>query len=120
MFKQKTTEQIKAATRETSSGSYAFYNNPKYRGWIYQALLVIGLGYFFTSIISNTLANMEASGIKTGFGFLDNSAGYDVLMSLISFSATDSYFRIFIVGFLNTALVSVLGIFFATILGFIF
>jgi len=120
MFKQKTTEQIKAATRETSSGSYAFYNNPTYRGWIYQALLVLGLGYFFISIISNTLANMEASGIKTGFGFLGSTAGYDVLMSLIPFSATDSYFRIFIVGFLNTALVSVLGIILATILGFVF
>jgi len=63
---------------------------------------------------------MEASGIKTGFGFLGSTAGYDVLMSLIPFSATDSYFRIFIVGFLNTALVSLLGIFFATILGFVF
>jgi len=36
---------------------------------------------------------MEASGIKTGFGFLGSTAGYDVLMSLIPFSATDSYFK---------------------------
>ena len=120
MFKQKTTEQIKAATRPTNSGAHAFYNNPKYRALIYQILLVSGLIYFFFTIISNTLSNLEAAGIKSGFGFLSNAAGYDVLMSLIPFESTDSYLRVFIVGFLNTMLVSALGIFFATLLGFIF
>ncbi len=120
MLKQKTTEQIKAATRKTDSGSHAFYNNPKYRAAIYQALLIFGLAYFFFTIISNTLDNLEAAGIKSGFGFLSNAAGYDVLMSLIDFDSTDTYLRVFIVGFLNTILVSILGIFFATVLGFIF
>ena len=120
MFKQKTTEQIKAATRPTDTAAHAFYNNPKYRAWIYQLLLVIGLLYFFYVIISNTFTNLEAAGIKSGFGFLSNAAGYDVLMSLIPFESTDTYFRVFIVGFLNTILVSALGIFFATLLGFIF
>ena len=59
------------------------------------------------------------SKVKTGFGFLGASAGYDVLMSLIPFGPTDTYFRVFIVGFLNTILVSVLSIVFATIIGFI-
>ena len=63
---------------------------------------------------------MEATGIKTGFDFLGAAAGYDVLMSLISFESTDTYGRIFVVGFLNTLLVSAIGIFFATLLGFIF
>ena len=120
MFKQKTTEQLKAATRPTDTAAHAFYNNPKYRALIYQILLVSGLIYFFFTIISNTLSNLEAAGIKSGFGFLSNAAGYDVLMSLIPFESTDSYMRVFIVGFLNTMLVSALGIFFATILGFIF
>ena len=120
MFKQKTTEQIKAATRPTDTAAHAFYNNPKYRALIYQVLLVSGLLYFFYTIISNTLGNLEAAGIKSGFGFLSNAAGYDVLMSLIPFESTNSYMRVFIVGFLNTILVSALGIFFATILGFIF
>lgn len=120
MFKQKTTEQIKAAARTTGSGSHAFYNNPKYRAVIYQTLLIAGLTYFFYTIISNTLGNLEAAGIKSGFGFLDNAAGYDVLMSLISFESTDTYLRVFIVGFLNTILVSIMGIILATVLGFIF
>ncbi len=120
MFYRKTTEQIKAATRPSSVGAKAFYNNPKYRGWIYQALLLIFLLAFFFGIISNTLDNMAAQGIKSGFRFLETSVGFDVLMSLIPFDTTDTYARIFLVGFLNTVLVSLIGIFFATILGFIF
>ena len=121
MFKQKTTEEIKASARKSVTGSSgAFYNNPQVRSIVYQILLVAGLLYFFGTIIGNTLGNMEAIGIKTGFDFLSAAAGYDVLMSLISFEATDTYGRIFVVGLLNTILVSVIGIVFATILGFIF
>ncbi len=121
MFKQKTIEEAKASARRSSgNSSAAFYNNPNVRAIFYQILLVFGLGYFFYSIISNVLANMEATGIKTGFSFLGASAGYDVLMTLISFESTDTYGKIFIVGFLNTLLVSAIGIVFATILGFIF
>lgn len=121
MFRKKTIEQTKSAARKSGGkASAAFYNNPHVRALFYQSLLVLGLGYFFYSIISNVLANMEATGIKTGFSFLTASAGYDVLMSLIPFEATDTYGRIFVVGFLNTLLVSGIGIFFATVLGFLF
>lgn len=120
MFSPKTTEEIVAAQRSKEIGGGAFYNNPKYRGWMYQGLLLFFLLAFFYSIISNTLDNMAAQGIKSGFGFLSSSAGFDVLMSLIAFDATDSYARIFVIGILNTILVSIIGIFFSTILGFIF
>ncbi len=122
MFKEKSIEELKSASRKRSSGKTAgaFYNNPRIRGFFYQIVLVIGLLYFIGTIIGNTLANMEATGIKTGFAFLNAAAGYDVLMSLIPFEATDTYGRIFIVGFLNTLLVSAIGIFFATLLGFLF
>ncbi len=45
-------------------------------------------------------------------------AGFGILQSLIPYTETDSYGRTFVVGLLNTVLVSVLGIFAATILGF--
>jgi general L-amino acid transport system permease protein len=120
MFAKKTIQEEKTQLRKAGSSAGAFYNNPTYRAIIYQVLLVLGLGYFFYTIVANTLANMEARGIKSGFDFLSASAGYDVLMSLIPFQSTDTYARIFVVGFLNTILVSIIGIFFATILGFIF
>ena len=122
MFNEKTIEEVKSANRKASSDatSTAFYNNPRIRGLFYQVALVAGLLYFFVTVIGNTLDNMEATGIKTGFAFLDAAAGYDVLMSLISFESTDTYARIFVVGFLNTLLVSAIGIFFATLFGFVF
>ncbi len=120
MFSRKTVEQIKLETHPGRVGAKSFFNNPKYRGWIYQSILLIFLAGFFYSIVSNTLDNMSAQGIKSGFSFLGTSAGFDVLQSLLPFQTTDSYSKIFIIGILNTILVSVIGIIFATILGFIF
>ncbi|GGY53825.1 amino acid ABC transporter permease [Bacterioplanes sanyensis] len=104
---------------EGSKSAPAFYNNPNVRAVFYQLLLVATLGYLVFLIIANTLANMEARGIKTGFDFLTTTAGFDILMSLIPYDATDTYLRTFFVGLLNTILVSAVGIVLATMVGFI-
>src|SRR6202008_3067584 len=57
--------------------------------------------------------------ITSGFGFLKNTAGFDVSQNLIPYSGSDSYIRVFLVGLLNTLLVSLIGIFFAPLIGFI-
>jgi len=75
--------------------------------------------WFFWTIFDNTMTNMESRGITTGFGFLDNTAGFGILFSLIPYDETNTYGRTFVVGLLNTLLVSGLGILFATIIGFI-
>jgi len=62
---------------------------------------------------------MEARGIKSGFAFLNSTAGFDILMSLIDYDATHTYGRTFLVGLLNTILVGIIGMFFATIVGFV-
>lgn len=102
-----------------SNRQHAFYNNPKIRAYFYQFALLAGLVYFFYAIVSNTIHNMEIRGIKSGFDFLSTTAGFDILMSLIPFDATYSYGRTFVVGLLNTLLVSIIGIFFATLIGFL-
>jgi general L-amino acid transport system permease protein len=107
------------SNEQPAKSAPSFFNNPRNRAIIYQVLLLAGLGYFFYTIVSNTLANMEARGIKSGFGFLSITAGFDILMSLIPFDATNTYGRTFLVGLLNTILVSIIGIFLATLLGFI-
>ncbi len=101
------------------SSTPVFYNNLHIRAVIYQTLLVLGLGYFFYLISSNAITNMESRGIKSGFDFLSSTAGFDILMSLIPYDATYTYGRTFLVGLLNTILVSVIGIIASTILGFI-
>jgi general L-amino acid transport system permease protein len=96
----------------------AIYNRPKVRSFCYQLVLLavaLGLGYAF---VINAKANLDAQNITSGFGFLDQTAGFGVNQSLIPYDESDTYARVFLVGLLNTLLVSGLGIVLATILGF--
>jgi general L-amino acid transport system permease protein len=88
-------------------------------GFALQILFVIALIWIGYEIIANARANLETQRITSGFGFLKNNAGFDVSQTLIAYSGSDSYTRVFLVGLLNTLLVSVIGIFFATVIGFI-
>lgn len=91
----------------------------KQRGWLYQFLfiaVIIGTGWL---LISTLLENLQRQGIVTGFGFLDDTSGFGVIFSLIEYSESDTYGRVFWVGLGNTLLVAGLGIMFSTVLGFI-
>jgi general L-amino acid transport system permease protein len=88
-------------------------------GFVLQILFVAVLAWIGYEIVANARANLQAQRITSGFGFLNNTAGFDVSQSLIPYSGSDSYSRVFLVGLLNTLLVSIIGIFFATVIGFI-
>ena len=105
-------------TSETTAASGHFWNDPGKRAIIFQLLLIAGLAGILYTIINNTLTNLDQRGITTGFAFLNNQAGFGILQTLIPYTEADTYGRTFIVGLLNTILVSVLGIIAATILGF--
>ncbi len=104
---------------ESAPSKAALWRRPIFRSVLFQALLMIGIAAFGYYLFNNTLHNLEQRGISTGFGFLSQEAGFGIVMSLIPFSETSTYWDTFIVGLLNTLLVSGLGIFFATIIGFI-
>src|ERR1700747_2808320 len=87
-------------------------------GFALQILFVIALVWIGYEIIANARANLETQRITSGFGFLSNTAGFDVSQSLIPYNGSDTYTRVFLVGLLNTFLVSIIGIFFATVIGF--
>ena len=76
-------------------------------------VLVIG---FFTI---NAQLNMDERGIDFGYGFLSQESSFDVQFSLIEYDGSHSYAKAYLVGLLNTILVSVLGIIFCTIIGVI-
>ncbi|WP_065756199.1 amino acid ABC transporter permease [Bradyrhizobium paxllaeri] len=88
-------------------------------GFVLQLLFVAALAWISYEIVANARANLQAQRITAGFGFLANNAGFDVSQSLIPYSGSDPYTRVFVVGLLNTLLVSVIGIFFATVIGFL-
>ena len=95
------------------------WNDPRIRAIVFQVLVsagVIAVGVF---LVRNLLHNLEVRGISTGFGFLANRAGFAINQSLVAYDESSSYGRTFVVGLLNTLLVSGLGIVLATILGFI-
>ena len=77
------------------------------------ALVILTIGYF----AYNAQVNMGNRGISFGYGFLSQEASFDIGFSLIDYDGSMSYARAFLVGLLNTLLVSVIGIFFATLIG---
>ena len=77
------------------------------------ATLVSIIGYF----AFNAQVNMGNRGISFGYGFLSQEASFDIGFSLIDYDGSMSYARAFLVGLLNTLLVSAIGIFFATLIG---
>src|ERR1041385_3531324 len=88
-------------------------------GFVVQILFVAVLAWIAYEIVANARANLQAQRITSGFGFMANTAGFDVSQNLIPYSGSDTYTRVFLVGLLNTLLVAAIGIFFATILGFL-
>src|SRR3989440_1874073 len=88
-------------------------------GFPLQILFVAALVWIGYEIVANARANLQAQRITSGFGFLNNTAGFDVSQNLIPYSGSDTYTRVFLVGLLNTLLVSIIGIFVATVIGFL-
>ena len=95
------------------------WNDPRVRSAVFQILAVSAVAWVGYSLFQNTINNLASRGISTGFGFLDSTAGFGIIMSLIEYDETMTYGRTFLVGLSNTLLVSGLGILFATIVGFI-
>ena len=97
----------------------AFGGRAGWGGFVLQILFVAALAWICYEIVANARANLQAQRITAGFGFLANTAGFDVSQNLIPYSGSDPYTRVFLVGLLNTLLVSIIGIFFATVIGFL-
>ncbi len=95
-----------------------FLNDPIIRGYFYQALLVAIVGGLVYWLGLNAIQNLTAQGKSLGFDFLGNTAGFDVSYALIPYSRVSTYLDVFLVGLLNTLLVSLISIVLATILGF--
>jgi len=103
-----------------TSGIESFLDDrPKLKKYLPQALtlffIIFVLGYF----TFNAQVNMGNRGIVFGFGFLQQEASFDIQFSLIDYDGSYSYGRAYLVGLLNTILVAVIGIFFATIIGIV-
>ncbi|MEH0075154.1 amino acid ABC transporter permease [Pannonibacter sp. Pt2] len=109
-------------TRENgaaSSSRGSLVNDPHVRGIFFQLLLITVLVVVGYVIVSNTIANLQRQNIASGFGFLDRVSGFGTSQSLIEYSESSTFGDALLVGFLNTLLVAVIGIMFATVFGFV-
>src|ERR1700733_15388086 len=98
---------------------YALGGRAGWGGFLLQLVFVAALVWIGYEIVANARANLQSQRITSGFGFLGNTAGFDVSQSLIPYSGSDTYIRVFFVGLLNTLVVAIIGIFFATVIGFL-
>ncbi|HET8704239.1 amino acid ABC transporter permease [Castellaniella sp.] len=93
------------------------WNDPATRALIYQVVILglVALGVWY--LTSNTLHNLAARNISTGFDFLHEEAGFAIGESMVQYSPADTYGHAVVVGLLNTLKVSVIGVIAATLFG---
>lgn len=104
---------------EKTTTNTSFLNDAGNRALLFQAVLlivVLAVGYY---LFHNLQANLDNQGISTGFSFLNEPAGFPILIHLIEYTEANSYGRAFLVALINTTVISLMGIILATIIGVI-
>src|SRR5256885_6460955 len=98
----------------------ALIYDPKVRSIAYQVILCAVIVFLAYSAVRNAADNLARAKIASGFGFWNQTAGFDISQTLIEYTAQGgTYGRAFWVGLLNTLLVAAIGIVLATIVGFL-
>ena len=93
------------------------WRSEAFRALVYQIIALAVVAFALYYLASNTFANMQARGIRSGFDFLAQPAGFDIGESIIPYDALNPYWKAFLVGLANTLRVAVIGVILATILG---
>jgi general L-amino acid transport system permease protein len=100
----------------------AWWRSRRLRGLLFQTALLAVLLFLASGLIWHALTQIFeilTQGYASDFAFLNSTAGFDIIQHLIPYSETSTYGRVLLVGLLNTLLVAIIGVVFATILGFI-
>jgi general L-amino acid transport system permease protein len=87
------------------------------RSLIYQLVAIASVIALIALLVRNTLANMKARGIQSGYDFMNQPFGFDVSETLIPYDMMSTYWTAFAIGMTNTLRVAVIGIVLATLLG---
>lgn len=109
-----------SSSSELTPQGPSFWRDPDKRAILYQALVLLVIGWLLYSMINNTATNMESQGLASGFGFLNSSAGFGIISTpFVPYSEESSYFTVFLVGLVNTIIVAFIGCILALLLGFV-
>ncbi len=111
--------KTKAEVRIRPKEEFNFFQDQRVRSVFYQLLTAGIVGWLAWYLVSNTAHNLEVRGMNTGFGFINSSAGFDTDFKLIDYTpGIGTFGDIFIIGALNTLLISFLAIILSSFLGF--
>jgi len=102
---------------DTAVAKPPFWRDAEKRAIFFQIVALFSVGGISYYLFSNTQANLARQSIATGFSFLGREASFEIGESLISYTASDTYFRALLVGALNTLQVAFIGIILTTALG---
>jgi His/Glu/Gln/Arg/opine family amino acid ABC transporter permease subunit len=97
----------------------ALLRNRKFREAVLQALVISIVAALLIAMVINARQSLSAQGMTSGFGFLQRSTGWDFSFSALEYSISDTYQRTLMIGLLNTLVLGVTGIFFATLIGIV-
>ncbi|MGI9424634.1 MAG: amino acid ABC transporter permease [Hyphomicrobiaceae bacterium] len=95
----------------------AIIRNQRVRNNLYQAAVLVAALMVLVSFVVTARQNLIDQGIATGFDFLYRSTGWDISFALMDYSIRDPYWKVLLIGFENSILVGLMGLFFATIFG---
>ena len=99
------------------SGAGSLLRQPRVLSGLAQALFAAVVVFAAAAMLSNMAAELDKRGLPLGFGFLEQPASFAIAEGLLDYTESDSYWRAFSVGVVNTIQVSLLGIVLATLLG---
>ncbi len=95
------------------------WTDKKSRQMIIQIVVIVVVLSLIGFFVRNTLNNLELLGREASYDFLFTPSNYDINQHLIEYSSRSTHLRATVVGVINTALVAVLGIALATVVGFV-
>jgi general L-amino acid transport system permease protein len=97
----------------------SFWRDERFLRILGQILFLVVVILILAYLTGNMQSNMRRQGLRLSFGFLEQTAGFDIGESLIAYGRGSTFARAMVVGLLNTLQVSALGILFATLLGIV-
>jgi general L-amino acid transport system permease protein len=108
-----------AVAEQPAGTRISWFNDPKIRSLIVQAALLAVLAWVGYEIAKNTTNNLRSLNQTFGWGFLNSTAGFDIIQRPLAYQNVSTFGRALLIGFLNTVIVAVSGIVAATVLGFL-
>ncbi|MCJ8144231.1 ABC transporter permease subunit [Ancylobacter sp. A5.8] len=100
--------------KDSSTGLWPMKNA---HALLWQGVLLLATGLLALWFGGNAAEHLARRGMSLDFGFLGQTAGFDIPFHILPFASTDTYLKALGIAFLNTVLVAVLGILAASALG---